>query len=648
MLNKNYKVCRDLNELAAYINNPDAVAFDFETAPLDGYRDDSKASLDAHRSDIVGISFSVRAGSAVYIPLRHRVGRNFTEQDKLWDYLRELFTSERIVKIAHNLSFEAMFLYAKGLVIKEPCYDTFAAVQMTIKKGCQFMTLSDCGLKTLFPHMTHFADVTAGRFFDELDPDDDATVEYACADSDYTLRLYHACNDWFNNYLPKHRLIVEEIESSTAVYCGMMKYNGAPFDKDLIRQELENLEKRKAALKDKISVFTGGVDIGESATSKAFKEYLFDSLKLPETDKTDKGKSKLDETVFTDLIVYCDKNDKPDIKQFLLDVSEFKRVSKLKKYLVGLQKAINPVTGCIHPNMMPLGTETGRFSSSNPNLQNMPRSGKGDTDVRALLEAPEGCKILSADFSQIELRVGAYLCRDEKMIETYQNNGDIHAQTSEVIFGKEDACESKHSSEHRIIAKNCNFGIFYGLFPNGLLRTLKYKAGLPDATIEQSNKIIESIKKGYPKLVEWQNTTKINARRRKLTETRSGRRRYLPDIDSDDFKLRGREERKALNTPIQGTAADILKMSMVRIVEQIADKPWLKPILQVHDELVFIVPDEHIDEAAEFVRICMEQQPYPDFDVPLKVDIETGQNYGALKEYKRGDSDNQNTYKPCV
>ena len=196
MLNKNYKVCRDLNELAAYINNPDAVAFDFETAPLDGYRDDSKASLDAHRSDIVGISFSVRAGSAVYIPLRHRVGRNFTEQDKLWDYLRELFTSERIVKIAHNLSFEAMFLYAKGLVIKEPCYDTFAAVQMTIKKGCQFMTLSDCGLKTLFPHMTHFADVTAGRFFDELDPDDDATVEYACADSDYTLRLYNACNDF--------------------------------------------------------------------------------------------------------------------------------------------------------------------------------------------------------------------------------------------------------------------------------------------------------------------------------------------------------------------------------------------------------------------------------------------------------------------
>ena len=639
MLTKNYKVCRDLNELAAYINNSDAVAFDFETAPLDRYRDDSKSSLDAHRSDIVGISFSIKVGSAVYVPLRHRVGQNFTGQDKLWEYLRALFTSDSVVKIAHNLSFEAMFLYAKGIVVTEPCYDTFAAAQMTIKNGCQFMAPSDCGLKTLYPHMTHFADVTAGRFFDELDPDDDATVEYACADSDYALRLYHTCNDWFSREIPAHREVVERLESPTAVYCGVIKYNGVPIDVDALHSLKKSLTAEIGALNQRIDTFTNGINIGANASSAALKRFLFETLGLPVFSATDKGTPKLDDGAITDLKEYCINNSRQDVYDFLCDIEKLRKLSKtLSSYIDGYIEYTNPATGRIHPNMMPLGAATGRFSSSSPNLQNMPRTGNDPAGVRNLIKAPDSHKLLSVDFSQIELRVGAFYCRDKKMLGIYRKDGDIHTLTEQIIFGAEDSGdESKHTSEHRVIAKRCNFGVFYGLYPKGLMSALKYQAGLKDITLKKCDEIIKNLKAGYPGIVRWQGEVTLKARLDGFVETHAGRRRYLPDINSDDWSEQSHAERQALNTPIQGTAADIMKGAMARIVSGLGGREWLKPILQIHDELVFIVPDEHIDEAVRFIKECMEQKPYPDFDVPLRADAEVGQSFGALSAYEGGD-----------
>ena len=223
-----YLCVKTLQEIQHYLSDAAIVAFDFETAPDEKFRDEERAALDAHKSHIVGVSFSVAEGSAVYVPLAHLTGENASDQEAIWQWLSGVFfRSTEISKVAHNLSFEAMFLYARGIVLQPPCYDTIAASQMTLKSNTAFRKLADSGLKTLVPELfgaelPSYEAVTGGRFFDELDPANAETVRYACADADYTLRLYHLFNGWFDRYLPKHRFVVERIESPTAVYVGIM------------------------------------------------------------------------------------------------------------------------------------------------------------------------------------------------------------------------------------------------------------------------------------------------------------------------------------------------------------------------------------------------------------------------------------------
>jgi len=241
----NYRCITGLDELAAYLEGANVVAFDFETSPTEAYRHEERAALDAHKARIAGVSLSVSEGTAVYVPLAHRAGRNAEDSEGILQYLKAaLFENSGIIKVAHNLAFEAMFLYALGIVVQPPCYDTIAAAQLTLKNKEEFRGLGDSGLKllatTLFQaEMPDFQTVTNGRHFDELDPESEETIRYACADADYTLQLYHRFNQWFDKYLPQHRHIVESVESPTAVYCGLMKYNGVPMDKAtmLIKQQ---------------------------------------------------------------------------------------------------------------------------------------------------------------------------------------------------------------------------------------------------------------------------------------------------------------------------------------------------------------------------------------------------------------------------
>ncbi len=236
----NYRSITDLNTIKNLLRGQSPVAFDFETSPTDAWREDEMAALDARKSVIAGISFATDAGDVFYVPLAHRAGRNAEQQDELWDFLRsEVFQNTGVIKIAHNLAFEAMFLYAKGIVVQEPVYDTIVAAQLTLKTYTEFRDLHDSGLKTLVPYLygvelPTFEEVTQGRFFDEMDPADWDTTRYACADSDWTLRLYHTFNEWFDKNIPQHRFICESIESPTAVFTGMMKYNGVKFDTDLM------------------------------------------------------------------------------------------------------------------------------------------------------------------------------------------------------------------------------------------------------------------------------------------------------------------------------------------------------------------------------------------------------------------------------
>ncbi|SDW59136.1 MULTISPECIES: bifunctional 3'-5' exonuclease/DNA polymerase [Bacillota] len=635
-----YKCVYMLPEIKEYLKNTGLFAFDFETSPCDKWRNDKSAALDAHKADITGISFSVSEGTAIYVPLKHRSGRNAENQAVIWDYLKLLFESKDVIKVAHNLAFESMFLYARGIVLQKPCYDTIAASQLTLKSKWEFRSLADSGLKTLAPalckaEMTEFSTVTEGRFFDELNPQDEKTVRYACADSDYTLRLYHVFNQWFDRFLPKHRTIVEEVESPTSVYVGIMKYNGILVDKSAMLKKQAEATEKIVSIRKEIAGIIGNVEIGANASTSAFKKYLFVDLGLPVMKTTAKHQEAADDETMILLKEWCESN-RPELARLFELVQEYRKWGKLKStYIDGYLRFIDEDTGRIHPDLMPLGTETGRFASRNPNMQNCPQKDNDPIGVRKFIIAPEGKAILSLDFSQIELRVGAFYCRDKRMLETYRTGGDIHAQTTSVIYRIpfEEAADKNapHYKERRTIAKNCNFGVFYGLFPTGLQRTLKFKAGL-NPTLSECETIIQNLKSGYPGLAKWQDEVKKRAAVSCYSETWLGRRRYLLGIRSSDWGKKSFAERCALNTPIQGTAADILKLACGRIISGLPERLWLKPILQIHDELVFELPEDKVDEAVAFIKECMETQPFPEFDVPIVAEASVGRNFGEMKE----------------
>jgi len=533
-----------------------------------------------------------------------------------------------------------MFSYALGIVVQAPVYDTIAASQMSLKSTTEFRGLHESGLKKLAGELCgeplpSFSSVTDGKHFDELDPTDPETIRYSCADSDFALRLMHIFNNWFDKFLPKHRWIVKNIESPTAVYLGIMKCNGVPIDYDLMLQRKEEAEVEMERIRQEIAFMIGDVNIGSNCSTNAFKKYLFQDLGLPVLKVTESNREAADDATMIMLKEWCDVN-KPELSKLFTLVQEYRKWGKIKStYIDGYLKFRNEATGRLHPNFFALSTDTGRFNCTQPNCQNMPRKTNDPIGVRNFIKAPEGHIIVSCDYSQIELRVGAHYCQDAIMLDTYRRGGDIHAATTSVIFNiPYEQAVDKHAEnykERRTIAKNVNFGTFYGLFPRGLQRTLKFKAGV-EKSVEECEEIIRNLKVGYPGLTTWQEETKYQAARRKYSETRLGRRRYLPNIDSEDWGKKSFAERCSMNTPIQGTAADILKMALGRIIEELPERPWLKPILQIHDELTFIIPGDKLSEAVSYIKSCMEPQPFPEFDLPLVAEASAGPTFGKMEE----------------
>lgn len=636
---EDYRVLTDKNEIYDYLKGASILAFDIETAPTDAHRNTEYAALDPHKSDIVGISFSKKPNSAVYIPLRHKTGINANFNSVLEQLDLLVFSNPNVTKIAHNLSFESMFFYKHGIILTEPLYDTICASQLTLKADKEFRKLSDSGLKTLAPQLLNvqlpkFEDVTNGRHFDELEPTDEKTVKYACSDSDYTLQLYYLFNDWFDKFLPTHRFIVQSIESPTAVMVGLMKYNGLLVDKELMIEKQMFAQERIKTLKKQLDDFAGReIQLGKNASTNDFKNFLYKEHNLPVLKTTTKFKEAADDEALILLKGWC-REHKPELVSFLETVQEYRKWSKLNStYIDGILKFVNTVTGAVHTSLFPLGTDTGRFASRVPNCQNLPRKDNDSIGIRNFFVARDGHVFLDFDFSQIELRVGAFYCRDEKMLDTYKTGGDIHAQTTSVIykipFAQAVDKNAEHYKERRSIAKNCNFGVFFGLFAKGLQKNLKFKAGL-DTSLCDCERIISNLKAGYPALAKWQDETKKNAEIREYSQTSLGRRRYLKGIKSKDWGVKAYWERCALNTPIQGTAADILKLSMVRILEGLRDKPYIKPLLTIHDEILFEVPKDKVETAICFIKECMEQAPFDGFDVPIVAEGSVGVRFGDL------------------
>ena len=439
-----YRLVKIVDEITEYPGRYSLVGLDIETAPKERYRIDKKAALDSNKSQIIGISLSVQSGTGIYIPLRHKNYDNATASD-VWEYIKNcILLDENKIAVIHNAAFESAFFYALGVVMRCKVYDTMAAAQLTLKTNTEFRNLSDSGLKKLVPELLKvelptFEAVTEGKFFDELNQENFETVRYACADSDYALRLYHLFNRWFDENLPKHRFIVEEIESPTAVYVGLMKHNGLLVDLDLLKEKQSEAADMLRELKEDISILTGNVDIGSNATTQEFKNFLYGRLGLPALKTTEKNKEAADDEAFILLSSYC-KEKEPEYVPLFEIVKEYRKWGKIKStYIDSYFKHLNSATRRIHPDLFPLGTETGRFASRNPNLQNCPHKDNDPIGVRNFFIAPKGKILMSLDFSQIELRVGAFYCRDKAMMETFR--GSPQNEQSEVLKGQRTSSE---------------------------------------------------------------------------------------------------------------------------------------------------------------------------------------------------------------
>lgn len=631
-------------QLAAYIKGATTVAFDFETAPKNG--DQDKAALDPHQAEITGIALAVLPEkppiTAVYLPLRHRVGVNADPAAVLALLKATVFENPDCLKIAHNLCFESKFLLAEGIVLKPPVFDTIAGAQLILKDTSHFRRLNEAGLKRLVREWlgvelpSFLATVGDGNFCN-LDPQAEKTAAYAGADAAFALKLWQFEQAWFLKYLPSHGQLLKTMESPVAIYTAMMEYAGVYIDMPLLSASQATIKKNQAVLKHTLEQSgQRRVNVGANAATNDFKTYLYNELSLPVLKTTATGKPSVDNEALDALMDYAREN-KPEVLGYLELVGDFRRLGKLfKTYLIGLRDAKNPVTGAIHTRFFPLGTETGRFSSQQPNCQNLPTGSIGGVNVRDLFVARPGKILVACDYSQIELRIGAWLTGDRAMRAVYQNGGDIHASTTAGVYGISlaEALDKEHPlyKERRTVAKNINFGIFYGLYPKGLKRILKLKAGL-NLSLSACEAMIFNIHRAYPGLRPWQQAVIRQASYDQQIGTALGRKRCLPGLSDPDEATVSHARRAALNHPIQGTAADILKLAMVRLLPLLAGNPGITPLLTVHDELVFEVANEVLDLSIASLKQIMEAQPFPGFDLPLVVEVSVGHRYGSLKPY---------------
>lgn len=638
MQKQDYQTLRSIVEIENYIGNATVIAFDFETSPNEPYRETDRAALDPYMSDITGISLSVKPGTGRYIPLRHRTGENADIQSVMSYLTTRVFQHSRMVKIAHNLAFEAMFLYKYGIVLRAPLYDTIVASQLTLKSDSEFRELSDSGLKTLVPYLygaelPKFEEVVGEHHFDELDPDAWDTCRYACADSDYALQLYHTFNAWFENNIPRHRYICEAVESPTAAFTGLMKYNGIGVDIQRMSEKKAEAEAHIVELRARLQAVIGAVEIGENCGTQAFKDYLFKELHLPILKTTATYAEAADDEAMLKLKEYC-KTYRKELVGFFDTVLELRKWAKLKgTYIDGYLKWVDPASGRIHADIMPMATETGRFACRRPNIQNQPAAGSDPLGVRNFIVARPGYTLLEADYSQAEIRLAAYLSGDSTLLDAYRHNVDVHAITTAAIFGiplSEASDKTRPDYKHRrTVAKSTMFGIMYGMSGFGLARNLFTNAGIKLSEPE-CNGYIAGVLQRYPELAAWQRMAIMAARRNGYAETALGRRRYLPGIRATDNRSRRSAERMSINTPVQGLGADCLKLSMGRLVEALVDKPYIRPIFTVHDSIVFEVENAHVDEATQLVKACMEAVPPLDGFMPLIADVATGERYGEL------------------
>lgn len=588
---------QQLDDWIKRLQNADVFAFDTETT-----------SLDYIAARIVGVSFALEAGVAAYVPLAHDYpgAPKQLNRDQVLQQLKPLLEKKTPAKLGHNLKYDMSVLANHDISLHGIGYDTMleSYVLNSVASRHDMDTLAAAHLDTRTIKYEDVAGKGAKQIgFDQVAIDDAAP--YAAEDADITLQLHQALWPQLEADTDLKNLF-ETIELPLVPVLSRMERNGVAIDTDLLNMQSDELERKMQAIERDAHNEAGQVfNIG---SPKQIQSILYDKMQIPVSAKTPKGQPSTAESVLEELAVDY------KLPRLILD---HRSLSKLRStYTDKLPKLVNRDTGRVHTSYHQAVAATGRLSSSDPNLQNIPVRTEEGRRIRQAFVAAKNYKILAADYSQIELRIMAHLSGDEGLLEAFAGGQDIHRATAAEVF---DTPLEQVDNEQRRAAKAINFGLIYGMSAWGLSRQL----GLDRKAAQD---YVDRYFRRYPGVKQFMDNTRARARDRGYVETLFKRRLYLPDIRSNNANRRQYAERTAINAPMQGTAADIIKLAMIHIDDWIGRSQLdLRMIMQVHDELVFEIAEDDIDSARSQIRRYMAEAA--ELRVPLEVEVGIGDNW---------------------
>ena len=591
-----------LQSLRKVLEQADLVAVDTETT-----------DTDVMKAKLVGISLAVQPGQGYYIPVGHLEGQQLSTKE-VFEALEKSLTNPKIGKAGHNLKYDYLVLKRAGLTISPLAFDTMIA-EWLINPASRNLGLKNLAWVRLGYEMTQIEELI-GRGRDQKTMDQvpiSEAAKYAAADAAIVLRLIPQLKA--DLHKQEAELLFETMEMPLIPVLSAMEETGILLDRDFFTRFSKELETRLGEIEAKIQD-TVGYEFNLNSTQQ-LSEALFEKLGLAPPDRARKTASGNYSTAAAVLEAMTGQH--PVVEWVL----EYRELEKLRStYVDTLPEQINPVTGRVHTSFNQTGTVTGRIASSDPNLQNIPTRTDIGRRVRNGFVAREGWRLLAVDYSQIELRIVAHMSQDASMLAAFRAGQDIHATTAAAVHGIDLA---DVTSEMRRHAKAINFGLIYGMSAYGLTNAT-------NLTLAEAENFIKTYFEKFPGIKNYLGEIKVQAAEQGYVETLLGRRRYFPNLErGTSFNVRQREEREAINAPIQGTAADIIKLAMLALPKKL-EEAGLKAnmLLQVHDELMFEVPETELNETTKLVQGVMEKAFT--LDIPLSTEAKAGRSWGTMQK----------------
>ena len=586
-----------LDKLLNRLSAAKSFAFDLETT-----------SLNAMSAEMVGISLSPAPGEAYYIPVGH-VGWGQVEQlplKQVIDRLSPLLEDANLPKFAQNGKYDMTVLAEYGVTVNNLSFDTMIAAYLLNEKSLGLKALAFSKLGIEMTPITALIGSGAKQISMSLVEVNQA-ADYACADADITRQL----TELLNPELHQQGLwqLFSEVEMPLVPVLIHMERSGIALDVDLLRQMSHRLGEQLIKLEN--DIYGNAGHHFNINSPKQLSSVLFEELKLSATRKTKSGYS-------TGASVLEELRGVHPIVEFIL---EYRQLTKLKStYIDSLPSLINHKTGRVHTSFNQTRTSTGRLSSSEPNMQNIPVRSELGKEVRQAFIAPPGTSLMAADYSQIDLRALAHLSQDKSLLTAFHNDEDIHSATAAQLFSVD---VSQVTPDMRRLAKTVNFGVIYGMSDYGLQQATELSR-------EEAARFITDYFDKYPGIKQYLESTKEQARETGCVQTLLGRRRSILEINSSNRQVREAAERMAINMPVQGTSADIIKVAMINLYREMNQRQLKsKMVLQVHDELIFEVPEQELELMSQIVPEVMSTAL--ELSVPIKVDIKTGNNWGEME-----------------